>query len=37
MAKIVISNLPDNANFGWIVEQMHRMLGEDITLEQVAQ
>jgi len=33
--KMVISNLPDGANFGWVQEQMTRMLGEDIEIEQV--
>ncbi|NIA12155.1 MAG: hypothetical protein GWP10_21155 [Nitrospiraceae bacterium] len=30
----LISNLPDGANFGWVVEQMQRMLGDDIKIEQ---
>ena len=33
--KVVISNFPDGANFGWVQEQVKRMLGEDIEIEQV--
>ena len=32
--RVIISNLPDGANFGWVVEQM-RMLGDDIEIEQI--
>ncbi len=32
--KVIISHLPENANFGWAAEQ--RMLGEDIEVEQTA-
>ena len=34
--KVVISHLPEGANFGWIAEQMRRMLGDDIEIEQGA-
>jgi len=34
--KVIISNLPDGANVGWVVEQMKRMLGDGIEIEQVA-
>ena len=33
--KVVIGNIPDGAKFDWVVEQMKRMLGDDITMEQV--
>ena len=33
--RVIISNLPDGANFGWVVEQMRRMLGDDIEIEQI--
>ena len=33
--RVIISNLPDGANFGWVVEQMRRMLGDDIVIEQI--
>ncbi len=33
--KVVVSNLPDGADFGWVVEQMHKMLGEEIIIEQM--
>lgn len=36
MTKVVISNLPADADFGWVTEQMARMLGEDIVIEQVS-
>jgi hypothetical protein len=32
---IVIKNLPDGADFGWVVEVLKRALGEDIIIEQV--
>lgn len=32
--KVVVSNLPDGADFGWVVEQMHKMLGDEIIIEQ---
>jgi len=35
MPKIVISNIPDGASLPWITEQIHRMLGDDVVLEQV--
>ena len=34
--KVIISNLPDGAAFWWIEEQMRRMLGTDIVIEQEA-
>ena len=34
--RVVISNLPDGAQFWWVAEQMRRMLGEDIVIEQAA-
>ena len=33
--RVVISNLPDGVEFWWVEEQMRRMLGEDIVIEQV--
>jgi hypothetical protein len=32
--KVIISHLPENANFGRVSEQMKRMLGDDIEIEQ---
>lgn len=33
--KVVISDIPESAKFDWVVEQMKRMLGDEITIEQV--
>lgn len=33
--RIIISNLPDEANFGWVVEQIKRMGGDDVVIEQL--
>ena len=33
--KVVVSNLPDGADFGWVVEQMHKMLGDEIIIVQL--
>ncbi len=32
--KVIIGNIPDGAKFDWVVEQMKRMLGDEITIEQ---
>lgn len=34
--RIVISDLPEGTTFWWVEEQMRKMLGDDIKLEQVA-
>ena len=34
--KVIITNLPDGANFVWVAEQLKRMLGDDIEISQVA-
>ena len=34
--RAVISNLPEGAAFWWIEEEMKRMLGNEIVIEQVA-
>ncbi len=35
MTRIVIDNLPEGADFGWVVEQMKRMIGKDISVSQI--
>lgn len=32
--KVIIGNIPDSAKFDWVVEQMKRMLGDGVTIEQ---
>ena len=37
MTKIIIDHLPENADFGWVVEQMKRALGTEIQISQIAE
>jgi len=32
--KVIISNLPDGVDFDGVVEQMRRMLGDEVIIEQ---